>query len=95
MSDHTERERQRGINARLLLETPLLVESLAETKADLIAAWEATPARDTEGRERLWMMVKLLAKIPLHLETVMAGGTLAEHELTQIEAKKRGWKVFG
>ena len=94
MTDKTERDRQRGVNARLLLETPLLVEALETTKADLLAAWEATPARDTEGRERLWLMVKLLAKIPAHLETVMAGGKLAERELTEIEQKKR-FRVFG
>lgn len=88
-------DRQRGINAKLLLETPLLVEAFADAKAEYLAAWENTPARDTEGRERLWIMVKLIDRVRSHLETVMAGGKLAERELTDIQEKGKLRRIFG
>lgn len=89
-----EADRQRGVNARLLLETPLLVEAFETTKDEYVKAWRDAPARDTEGRERLWMMVKLLDKVKAHLETVMSGGQLAERELTDLQ-ERRKWRVFG
>jgi len=92
--DKTERARQRGINARLLLETPLLVEALAEVRKELMAAWEASPAADEKGREKLWLMLKLLNKIPAHLETVMNDGKIAEHELVEVERRKK-FRIFG
>lgn len=90
-----EADRQRGVNARLLLETPLLVEAFETTKDEYVKAWRDAPARDTEGRERLWMMVKLLDKVKAHLETVMSGGQLAERELTDLQEKGKLRRLFG
>ena len=95
MTDQKELDRQRGINARLLLETPLLVEAFAETRKEYIAAWEKTPVRDHEGREKLWLMVRTLDKVKGHLQTVMEGGKLAERELTDLQEKGKLRRLFG
>lgn len=95
MTDQKELDRQRGINARLLLETPLLVEAFTETRAEYIAAWEKTPVRDHEGREKLWLMVRTLDKVKGHLLTVMEGGKLAERELTDLQEKGKLRRLFG
>lgn len=95
MTDQKELDRQRGINARLLLETPLLVEAFEETRKEYIAAWEKTPVRDDKGREMLWLMVRTLDKVKGHLLTVMEGGKLAERELADLQEKGKLRRLFG
>lgn len=95
MTDQKELDRQRGINARLLLETPLLVEAFEETRKEYLAAWEKTPVRDHEGREKLWLMVRTLDKVRGHLLTVMEGGKLAEHDLADLQEKGKLRRLFG
>lgn len=95
MTDQKELDRQRGVNARLLMETPLLVEAFEETRKEYVAAWEKTPARDREGREQIWLMVRTLDKVRGHLLTVMEGGKLAEHELTALEKAGKLRRLFG
>lgn len=95
MIDQKELDRQRGINARLLLGTPLLVEAFEETRKEYLAAWEKTPVRDKEGREQIWLMVRTLDKVKGHLLTVMEGGKLAERELADLQEKGKLRRLFG
>lgn len=87
--DPIERDRSRGIRARELLDNELVQEALTTIKAEYVKAWEASPARDAEGRERLWVMVKLVEKFKGHLEQVFEAGKLADAELVEIERRKR------
>lgn len=92
--DKTERARQRGINARQLMETPLLVEAFAILDASLLAAWEGSPPDAEHERERIWLMRKLSKKLPGILETIMNDGKIADAELVEVERRKR-FKMFG
>lgn len=93
-TDKTERARQRGLNARHLMENELLVEAFATVRAELMAAWEGSPAADEKGREKLWLMLKLLNKIPGHLETVMNDGKIAEADLVEDQKRKKILGMF-
>ena len=87
--DPIERDRTRGVRARELLDNELVQEALTTIKSEYVKAWEASPARDAEGRERLWVMVKLVEKFKGHLEQVWESGKLADAELVEIERRKR------
>lgn len=87
--DKIAHDRSRGVRARELLENPLVVEAFASVKAEYLDAWEKTPARDQEGRERLWVMVKLIDKVKLHLGQVVDAGKIADADMTAIEKRKR------
>lgn len=89
MTDQIEVDRSRGIRARELLDNELVQEALGTLKAEYLKAWEASPARDAEGRERLWVMVKLVEKFRGHLEQVFDAGKLADDKLVEIERRKK------
>lgn len=58
-------------------------------KREYIAAWETTPLRDTEGRERLWQAVQIVGKVENHLISVMANGRVAERDLKYLRTGKK------
>jgi len=89
MSDNIEHDRARGVRAKELLDNDLVQEALTTLKDEYVRAWEASPARDAEGRERLWVMVKLVEKFRGHLEQVWDAGKLADDKLVEIERRKK------
>lgn len=79
----TREERQlRARQAKDLLDHPLLVESLARIEAAYLDAWRNSPARDPEGRERIWNYLKALERFRADLHSMVADGTIAEAEAT-------------
>jgi hypothetical protein len=78
-----EEEVERGEQAALLLHHPLMVEARTKIKTELMDAWQQSPARDVDGRETLWLSVKLLEQVMGHLETVVQTGQLAAHDLSR------------
>ena len=76
-------EVQRGDEARRLLEEPLLVEAFAMLRQRYIAEWESSPARDTEGREKLWLMNRLISSVENQLKQLLETGKLASIQLEQ------------
>jgi hypothetical protein len=78
-----EEELQRGENARRILDDPLFVEAIATIREEINHQWQKSPARDTDGRERLYLSRKMLDKIEGHLQSVMASGRLAQATLAE------------
>jgi len=76
-----ELEAQRGESARRILEDPLFREAVEVIRQDILAQWQASPARDTQGRETLWLSTKLLDKLVMQLTGVMESGVLARATL--------------
>jgi ribosomal protein S15P/S13E len=76
-------EVQRGNDAMRILEEPLLVEAFNVIKQRYMDEWEKSPARDIEGREKLWLMLKQLENVRNHLKTAMETGKLASKYLEQ------------
>jgi hypothetical protein len=60
----------------------------------LTEQWKTSPARDQDGREKLWLMLKLLDKVHLCLQSSLDSGKLAAKELEYQESmakKAKGW----
>lgn len=86
------RDQARAVGAQALLENDLFNEALESIERDLIAAWKATPARDTDGRERCWSAIQQLGKIKGFVETVLRDGKLASAQLKELaEQPKRSF----
>lgn len=69
---------------RELAETAAAFDGL---RAQYIQAWQDTPARDTDARERLWQAVQVLGKVQQHLRRAVDGGKLARAELNDLKGK--------
>jgi hypothetical protein len=79
-----EQQVRRGEQARRLLEDPLLQEAFASVEATLRETWGATPDDATLERERLWLMLKLLARVRAHMTDVVQTGRLADTQLSEL-----------
>jgi hypothetical protein len=82
-------EIRRGDSANRLINDPLMVEAFTVIEAEYIAAWKATPVRDTEARERIWAHLQALGKVKGHLESVIETGKLAKKQSDEIHGKRR------
>jgi hypothetical protein len=71
----------RGHRAKEILQDEVYIETFEIVKMELNLAWESSPARDTEGREKLYLMMKLLTKLQLALQTTMETGMLSQETL--------------
>ncbi len=81
-----ELERRRGVQARRLLEEPLLVEAFAAVESALRRQWETSGDGEETARERAWLMLKLLRRVQAGLIEVMETGRLSETQLAATEA---------
>ena len=77
------REIDRARQAQELAEHPLFVEAVEQYKTRLMDEWAASPARDRESREHLWLMVKTVSVVEGHLKELMQTGKLATIQLEQ------------
>lgn len=84
---------RRGIDAKH--ELSITADAFATLKAEYMRAWEATTARDTDARERLWQAVQIVGKVEGHLHTVLDTGKLAERQLGEIERLGERKKFMG
>jgi hypothetical protein len=76
-------ELERGRLAQEVMDNPVYAESVALMRQQIMDQWATSPARDTEGREKLWTMLKLLENLDGQLKTVMQTGKLASISLEQ------------
>ena len=78
-----EKEQQRGQQAKRILEDPIYIEALQKVSQELDQEWINSPIRDTEGRERIYMMKKMLNVLHVQLKSVMETGKLATKQVNQ------------
>ena len=76
-------EADRGAKAAALLRNDLLIEAFDTLEAQYTTAWAESPARDVDGREHLFVLLKSLRAVKQHLTTVVETGKLAERQLHQ------------
>ena len=87
-TDHAA-EVARGLRAQAILEDKLVQEAFAALERDCVAEWRRAPARDVEGRERLWLMLKLAERLRAHFESLVQDGKLAGERIAQLERARR------
>ncbi len=86
--DKLHRDIVRGAQAKALLDNELLTEAFVRLDTDYIAAWRATPARDTDARERLWQATQIVGKVRDHLTAVLNNGKLAQRQIDELAARE-------
>ena len=72
--------------AKLVLENEAFQGAFADIKQELTEQWMTSPARDQEGREKLFLMLKMLEKVQLCLQSSLDSGKLAAKELEYQES---------
>lgn len=75
---------RRAEHAKRLLDDPMLSEAFDTIERECIAAWKAAPARDTDGREKLWLTVKAVNRIREELSGIIETGKVSAHNLAEI-----------
>ncbi|HEX7644845.1 MAG TPA: hypothetical protein VF472_21805 [Burkholderiaceae bacterium] len=70
-----------GDRAREVLENEAFIAAMADIRQEIIEEWEKTPARDQEGREKLWQLLKMQEKLKGLLQSTLETGKLAKLEL--------------
>jgi hypothetical protein len=83
------REQTRGQLSQSLLENELLQEVLNAIEKEVLEQWIQCPARDKEGKEALWQLIKTSRKFRSILEGYIETGKLASDQLKAFEDKKR------
>lgn len=83
MNDQLESEIRRGDHAASLLNDELLQEAFATIEREYTDQWLKSPARDAEGREKLYLMLKTLHRLQSELQSVLETGQVAKATLAE------------
>ena len=64
--------------ARRLLNNELFVESIQGLKDQLQHEWSVTDAHDIDGREQIWLELKLVDRLVGHLTSIFEEGQITK-----------------
>ena len=87
-----------GDRAREVIENEAFIAAFEATEKEVVDQWMQSPARDQEGREKLWQYLSMLRKVKANLQTTLETGKLAQLELQHkrtMADKARGWLSSG
>lgn len=76
-----------GDRAREVLENEQFQAAFSAIEQELIEQWTNSPARDADGREKLWSYLQMLRRVKSQLTTTLETGRLAKLEI----AHRSGW----
>jgi hypothetical protein len=86
-----------GDRAREVLENEAFQGAFADIESEILEQWKNSPARDAEGRERLWTFLMLLRKVKATLHTTLDSGKLAmvqlQHDQKIAELRVPEWRA--
>jgi hypothetical protein len=74
--------------AREILDNEQFHAAFDEIEQEWTRSWKESPARDVEGREKLYLMLHCLEKVRGMLVSRLETGKLARLELDHLEAKQ-------
>lgn len=87
-----------GNRAKEVLENPAFVAVFDDIENEVLETWKTSPARDSEGREKLYIYLHLLQKVKARLTSSLDTGKLAvmdlEHKKTLAERIGMPWSRF-
>lgn len=78
----------KGLQAKELIENPILVEAFATLERKYLEAWRQSKPADQEERERLWLAVGILGEIKRHLRIVVDAGAMAKRDIDKLSGRK-------
>ena len=67
-----------GDKAREVLENDAFLWAFESIEKELEESWKSSPARDAEGREKIYLMLQMLYKARAALQTRLETGRLAK-----------------
>lgn len=70
-----------GNRAKEVLENEVFQAVFNDIEQEVTKSWMDSPARDQEGREKLWQYLTLLRKVKAQITTTLETGKLAQLEL--------------
>jgi hypothetical protein len=70
-----------GDRAREVIENEAFIAAFEATEKEVVDQWMQSPARDQDGREKLWQYLSMLRKVKANLQTTLETGKLAQLEL--------------
>lgn len=70
-----------GDRAKEVLENEAFQQAFEDIEQEVTKQWMESPARDAEGREKLWQYLMMLRKVKAQLQTTLDTGKLAKMEL--------------
>lgn len=87
-----------GDQAKMVLENETFIAAFDDYETEIIKSWTESPARDLEGREKLWLMLSTLRKVKAMLLQTLTTGKLAteelKHQRSMIERKREKVSAF-
>ena len=86
-----QQEINRAAQEQAVLKNPLDAEVLDSLEKEIITAWESTPMRDTEAREKAWMYYLTVRKFRNIFTSYIETGRMASMQLEQ----KKLFRIFG
>lgn len=83
-----------GNRAKEVVENEAYMAAFEMIRKEIDEQWKASPARDVDGRERLWLMQALLKKLELAMQSTMDSGKLAMADLLHERSKMQRAKEW-
>jgi len=71
-----EEEKRRSELAKNILDNPVFQDSIKKIKQELYGEFLNSPARDSEGREKIYLMGKMFDLLLVNIKSVMETGKL-------------------
>jgi len=71
-----DQEKQRSELAKNVLENPVFQDAIKVIKQELYGEFTNSPARDSEGREKIYLMGKMFDVLLVNIKSVMETGKL-------------------
>ena len=84
-----------GNRAKEVLENEAFIAAFEAIEKEVIEQWTNSPARDQDGREKLWSYLHLLRKVRTHLTSTLETGKLAQVELQHQQTLRDRAKAWG
>ena len=73
MSDN---EQKRSLEAKQILENPLFIESINKIRSDLANEWLNSDIKNSEQRENIFYMRRMLELVVMQIQSVMETGKI-------------------
>jgi len=82
-----------GNRAKEILDNEVFQQVWIDIEQEYVEAWKNSPARDEEGRQKIWVYVQLMQKLKAQIVSTFESGKMAKLELehrSKLERMKDG-----